>query len=58
MSKTLAEKILSRAGGRDARAGDLVIAPVSRVMVHDSVIDAVMAGLTELGWDAAIAGPG
>lgn len=53
--KTLAEKILSRASGRDARAGDLVIVPVSRVMVHDSVVDAVAAGLKALGkervWD-------
>jgi len=57
MSKTLAEKILSRSSGRDVRAGDLVIAPVSRVMVHDSVIDAVMAGLRDLGrervWDTS-----
>ncbi len=55
VGKTLAEKILSRASGRDVRAGDLVIVPVSRVMVHDSVIDAVMAGLRALGkervWD-------
>ena len=52
---TLAEKILSRAAGRDARAGELVIVPVSRVMVHDSVIDAVIAGMRALGkervWD-------
>jgi methanogen homoaconitase large subunit len=55
LPKTLAEKILSRVAARDAKAGDLVIAPVSRVMVHDSVIDAVMAGLRDLGkervWD-------
>jgi len=55
--RTLAEKILSRASGRDVRAGDLVIVPVSRVMVHDSVIDAVMAGLRDLGkehvWDTS-----
>src|SRR5947207_12325869 len=51
MAKTIAEKILSRVSGRDARAGDLVIAPVSRVMVHDSVIDAVIAGLRDLGRD-------
>jgi methanogen homoaconitase large subunit len=49
--KSLAEKILSRASGRDAHVGDMVIVPVSRVMVHDSVIDAVMAGLRELGKD-------
>ena len=57
MSKTLAEKILSRQSGRDVRAGDLVIVPVSRVMVHDSVADAVIAGMKELGkervWDAS-----
>lgn len=56
-SKTLAELILSRQSGRDVRAGDLVIVPISRVMVHDSVIDAVMAGLRELGkaavWDTS-----
>src|SRR5256885_12056546 len=51
MAKTLAEKILSRVSGRDTRPGDLVIAPVSRVMVHDSVIDAVIAGLRDLGRD-------
>src|SRR5438445_12715307 len=49
--------ILSRVSGRDAQAGDLVIAPVSRVMVHDSVIDAVIAGLRDLGdrrvWDTS-----
>src|SRR5438445_12684918 len=57
VNRTLAEKVLSRASGRDARAGDLVIVPVSRVMVHDSVIDAVMAGLRDLGkeriWDTS-----
>ena len=54
-AKTLAEKILSRVSGRDVRAGDLAVVPVSRVMVHDSVIDAVMAGMKALGkervWD-------
>ncbi len=57
MTRTLAEVILSRVSGRDVRAGDLVIVPVSRVMVHDSVIDAVMAGLRDLGraqvWDTS-----
>ena len=48
-AKTLAEKILSRASGRDARAGDLVVVSLSRVMVHDSVVDAVIAGLRDLG---------
>jgi len=57
MTRTLAEVILSRVSGRDVQAGDLVIVPVSRVMVHDSVIDAVMGGLRDLGreqvWDTA-----
>jgi homoaconitase/3-isopropylmalate dehydratase large subunit len=57
LPKTLAELILSRQSGRDVRAGDLVIVPISRVMVHDSVIDAVMAGLKDLGkakvWDTS-----
>lgn len=55
--RTLAEKILGRSSEREVRAGDLVIVPVSRVMVHDSVIDAVMAGLRDLGkasvWDTS-----
>lgn len=55
--RTVAEKILSRSSGRDVAAGDLVIVPLSRVMVHDSVIDAVMSGMRELGkeqvWDTA-----
>src|SRR5207247_5968189 len=51
LPKTVAEKILSHVASRDAKAGDLVIAPVSRVMVHDSVIDAVIAGLRDLGKD-------
>ena len=57
MSRTLAERILSRVSGRDVRAGDLVIVPISRVMVHDSVIDAVMGGMKALGrervWDTS-----
>jgi len=51
LPKTVAEKILSRVAARDAKVGDLVIVPVSRVMVHDSVIDAVIAGLRDLGRD-------
>src|SRR5256885_8001127 len=60
LPKTIAELILSRQSGRDVRAGDLVIVPISRVMVHDSVIDAVMTGLNELGktsvWDTTKVG--
>jgi 3-isopropylmalate/(R)-2-methylmalate dehydratase large subunit len=36
MGKTLAEKILSRASGADARAGDIVIARVNLVFVQDT----------------------
>lgn len=36
-SATLSERILSRAAGRQVRAGDLVIVPVSRCMTHDSL---------------------
>src|SRR5437588_9059674 len=60
LPKTVAEKILSRVAERDASVGDLVIVPISRVMVHDSVIDAVMAGLRDLGkahvWDTSKVG--
>src|SRR5438445_10923421 len=56
-TRSLAEAILSLVSGRNVQAGDLVIVPVSRVMVHDSVIDAVMAGLRDLGrervWDTS-----
>ena len=58
--KTLAEKILSRQAGREVGAGDLVIVPVSRVMVHDSVADAVISGMKQLGrervWDPSKVG--
>src|SRR5207248_2081793 len=57
LPKTVAEKILSRVAASDAKVGHLVIVPVSRVMVHDSVIAAVIAGLRDLGrdrvWDTA-----
>src|SRR3989449_6885373 len=57
LPKPRAEKIFSRVSGRDAQAGDLVIAPVSRVMVHDSLVDAVITGLRDLGrervWDTS-----
>lgn len=60
MALTLAEKIIAKHSGRDVRAGDLAIVPISRVMVHDSVIDAVMAGLRALGkdkvWDVSKVG--
>jgi len=36
MGKTIAEKILSRASGTDARAGEIVDASVDRAMSHDN----------------------
>jgi len=46
---TLSEQILSHAAGRTVRAGDLVIVPVDRCMMHDSlspeVLDALHDGL-------------
>jgi 3-isopropylmalate/(R)-2-methylmalate dehydratase large subunit len=36
MGKTLAEKILSKKSGNDARAGDIVIAKVDLVFVQDT----------------------
>jgi methanogen homoaconitase large subunit len=36
MGQTLSEKILSRAAGHSARAGDLVVVDVGTVMAHDS----------------------
>ena len=36
MSKTLAEKILSRKSGRDARSGDIVVAEVDLVFAQDA----------------------
>ena len=36
MGKTLAEKILSQKSGRDARAGDIVIAEVEMAFIHNA----------------------
>ncbi len=35
MGKTIAEKIFSRASGKDVKAGDFVLARIDRAMVHD-----------------------
>ena len=45
---TLSELIISNNAGRTARAGDLVIASVSRVMTHDSLTPEIIDALCEL----------
>lgn len=54
MDRTLAEKILSRASGEEARAGDTVVARVDRLMGHEGFRLAAMV-LEEAGvervWD-------
>ncbi len=49
--KTMAEKILSRASGEDAEAGDLVIAEVDVAMVHDITGPITVQRLEEMGVD-------
>ncbi|MGE5484427.1 MAG: 3-isopropylmalate dehydratase large subunit [Ignavibacteriales bacterium] len=49
MGKTIAEKTLSRAAGTDACAGDLVMARVDTVMMHDALGTLVLDALEEMG---------
>ena len=49
MGKTAAEKILSAHSGRDARAGDIVVADVDYVMCHDANRPIVPDVYPELG---------
>lgn len=49
MGKTAAEKILSAHSGRDARAGDIVVADVDYVMCHDANRPIVPEVFAELG---------
>jgi homoaconitate hydratase family protein len=55
MGKTISEKILSRASGKDAYKGDIVIANVDAAMMHDSMAKLVMDAFREMGgkrlWD-------
>lgn len=51
MGKTAAEKILSAHSGRDARAGDIVVADVDLVMYHDANRPLVPETFAELGAD-------
>mgnify|MGYP000147266263 CR=1 FL=1 len=56
MGKTVSEKILSRASGKDAYAGDIVVAHVDAAMMHDGMAQLVMNAFNEMGgktlWDA------
>jgi len=55
MGKTISEKILSRASGKDAYKGDIVIANIDGAMMHDSMAKLVMEAFHEMGgkrlWD-------
>jgi 3-isopropylmalate/(R)-2-methylmalate dehydratase large subunit len=55
MGKTISEKILSHASGKDAYAGDLVIANIDGAMTHDSMVKLVIEAFQEMGgkklWD-------
>jgi len=49
MGKTISEKILSRASGKDAYAGDLVIASVDGAMAHDGTALLAIEAFQEMG---------
>ncbi len=55
MSKTISEKIFSRASGEDAYAGDIVIASIDAAMVHDGTALLAIEAFREMGgrrlWD-------
>ena len=56
MSKTISEKILSRASGRDVYAGDIIVASIDAAMMHDGMAQLVINAFKEMGgknlWDA------
>ncbi|WP_088336400.1 homoaconitase large subunit [Methanopyrus sp. KOL6] len=49
MGKTMAEKILSRASGEDAEAGDIVVANIDVAMVHDITGPITVQRFKEMG---------
>lgn len=49
MGLTIAEKIFSRASGRKARQGDMVVADIDLAMAHDGTAPLVMKALQEMG---------
>jgi homoaconitase/3-isopropylmalate dehydratase large subunit len=48
---TISEKILSRAAGTDARAGDFVLADIDCAMAHDGTSVLAVKAFTEMGAD-------
>jgi 3-isopropylmalate/(R)-2-methylmalate dehydratase large subunit len=56
MGKTLSEKILSRKAGVDAKAGDIVIAPVDLAFVQDTTGPLTVRQFNEIG-DKGLANP-
>ncbi len=51
MGKTIAEKILSEKSGRDAYAGDIVIAKVDRIALQDGTAPLAIRQIEKLGFD-------
>jgi len=55
MGKTISEKILSHASGKDAYAGDIVVAKIDAAMMHDGMAQLVINAFKEMGgktlWD-------
>jgi 3-isopropylmalate/(R)-2-methylmalate dehydratase large subunit len=55
MGKTVSEKILSRASGKDVYAGGIVVAGIDAAMMHDGMAQLVMEAFKEMGgkhlWD-------
>ncbi|RJS88271.1 homoaconitate hydratase family protein, partial [Candidatus Bathyarchaeota archaeon] len=55
MGKTISEKILSRASGRDVYAGDIAVAKIDAVMIHDGMAKLVIDAFNEMNgrrvWD-------
>ncbi|MCS7120093.1 MAG: homoaconitase large subunit [Nitrososphaerota archaeon] len=51
MGKTISEKILSKASGVDAYAGDIVVAEVDGAMIHDGTALLAMQAFQEMGGD-------
>ena len=59
MGKTIAEKIFSRAAGKDVKAGDYVLADIDRAMIHDITAPLAIKAFREIAgenakvWDAS-----
>lgn len=57
MSKTIIEKILGSASGREVSAGDIVVAPIDLAMAHDGTAPLAIKAFREMGgkrvWDSS-----